>query len=308
MRRYELTSNWQQKKIDADIRMPLELDLGAFAPSQGGLFAPPGGGLQPDEVALTGGGEGGGGGATTAAAAGPPTPDADLVARMISMGFPDGAVQRAARAVPVPASDESVAEWLMSHMDDADFAAPWSPPATATASASAAASAAPFTPDPAAIAMIGDMGFPPDVAAIALRACDGDLERATDWLFSHPDAAAAAAAVPDEPMGGGAVSVAAAGAAGGGAGAGPGAAAGFDVPATAGAARYALSSIISHMGASTGTGHYVAHVRKDAQGRALGDAPDPAHLQWLLFNDGKVALSKEPPFEAGYIYLYRRCT
>lgn len=267
--------------------MPLELDLGSLAQSQGGLFAPPGGGLQPDEVALAGDGGGGAGGASLggAAASGPPTPDAELVARMISMGFPDGAVQRAARAVPAPASDESVAEWLMSHMDDADFSAPWSPPADASA----------FAPDPASIAMLGDMGFPPNVATLALRECNGDLERATDWLFSHPDAAASAAP-------------ATAPAAGTGGAAAPPVAGAFEVPAMSTSGRFELSAIISHMGASTGTGHYVAHVRKDAEGRALGDAPDPSRLQWLLFNDGKVALSKEPPFEAGYIYLYRRCS
>jgi hypothetical protein len=46
-------------------------------------------------------------------------------------------------------------------------------------------------------------------------------------------------------------------------------------------------------------------VRKDAAGRALG-APGAGALEWLLFNDAKVARSKDPPLEAGFVYLYRR--
>lgn len=55
---------------------------------------------------------------------------------------------------------------------------------------------------------------------------------------------------------------------------------------------YQLKAFISHMGSSTFCGHYVCHIRK-------GD-------RWYIFNDSKVALSKDPPRELGYLYFYER--
>ena len=52
-------------------------------------------------------------------------------------------------------------------------------------------------------------------------------------------------------------------------------------------------AIISHMGSNTACGHYVCHVKKDGR--------------WVMFNDDKVAASQAPPFDRGYLYLYRRC-
>uniref|UniRef100_A0A915J2Y5 Ubiquitin carboxyl-terminal hydrolase n=1 Tax=Romanomermis culicivorax TaxID=13658 RepID=A0A915J2Y5_ROMCU len=55
---------------------------------------------------------------------------------------------------------------------------------------------------------------------------------------------------------------------------------------------YSLKGIISHIGASTDTGHYVFHAKK-------GD-------KWYIFNDEKVACSKNPPKEFGYVYVFER--
>ena len=41
--------------------------------------------------------------------------------------------------------------------------------------------------------------------------------------------------------------------------------------------RYRLTGLVSHIGKNTGSGHYVAHLRKDEQ--------------WVIFNDDKVAIS-----------------
>ena len=60
-----------------------------------------------------------------------------------------------------------------------------------------------------------------------------------------------------------------------------------------GGSRYRLEGFVSHMGANTGAGHYVCHVRGE------GD-------QWLLFNDAHVAVSQKPPREYGYLYMYVR--
>ena len=57
---------------------------------------------------------------------------------------------------------------------------------------------------------------------------------------------------------------------------------------------YTLLGFVSHMGANTSCGHYVAHLR------------DPATGAWALFNDDKVAASAAPPTDCGYLYLYRR--
>ena len=46
------------------------------------------------------------------------------------------------------------------------------------------------------------------------------------------------------------------------------------------------------MGKQTGSGHYVAHVKKDGQ--------------WAIFDDEKVARSEKTPFEYGYVYCFKR--
>ena len=55
---------------------------------------------------------------------------------------------------------------------------------------------------------------------------------------------------------------------------------------------YSMVGIISHLGRSPDCGHYVCHVKKDGQ--------------WVLFNDEKVAQSKAPPLDQGFVYLFRR--
>ena len=44
---------------------------------------------------------------------------------------------------------------------------------------------------------------------------------------------------------------------------------------------YELVGFVSHIGKNTGSGHYVAHIKKDGR--------------WVIFDDQKVALSAEPP-------------
>jgi ubiquitin carboxyl-terminal hydrolase 5/13 len=47
---------------------------------------------------------------------------------------------------------------------------------------------------------------------------------------------------------------------------------------------------ITHLGKNTSHGHYVSHVRKNGQ--------------WIYYNDSKVTVSQEPPFQKGYIYIF----
>lgn len=65
-----------------------------------------------------------------------------------------------------------------------------------------------------------------------------------------------------------------------------------------GIGEYDLVGFISHVGRNVSHGHYVCHMLKDM---GSGEAK-----KWVIFNDEKVAVSADPPFDLGYIYLYKR--
>jgi ubiquitin carboxyl-terminal hydrolase 5/13 len=332
LNRYEYAADWTPVKIDAEVELPLDLDLEAAAPGSAGaggaaygnaVASLRGTGLQPGETALVDASPVAA--AATAAAAAPApaaaaaavvVPDDEVVATLVSMGFPEGACKRAAVAT-ANAGAEAAMEWIIMRTEDPDFADPYvlaaaAPPASAAAASAAAAAAAP-EPDPSSVATIADMGFSEARAKVALRATGGDVERAMEWLFSHTEE-------EDDGMGAGAAAAAApAAAASASSSAGAAGAAGAADASAAG--RYTLVGFVSHMGTSTASGHYVAHIRKDARGEPAsrmgegaavcgegggeGGAAGPA-TRWHIFNDGKVAESAKPPLSAGFVYLYRR--
>ena len=55
---------------------------------------------------------------------------------------------------------------------------------------------------------------------------------------------------------------------------------------------YEMMAIVSHLGTATSHGHYVAHIKKGKE--------------WYFFNDSKVAVSQDPPFNHGYLYIFKR--
>ncbi|KAI7733014.1 hypothetical protein M8C21_025005 [Ambrosia artemisiifolia] len=65
-----------------------------------------------------------------------------------------------------------------------------------------------------------------------------------------------------------------------------------DAPLSDGDGKYRLIGLVSHMGTSTQCGHYVAHVYKEGR--------------WVIFNDDKVGVSKNPPKDMAYLYFYER--
>eukprot|EP00924_Labyrinthula_sp_SR-Ha-C_P013610 augustus_masked-scaffold_5-processed-gene-8.16-mRNA-1 protein AED:0.06 eAED:0.10 QI:0/-1/0/1/-1/1/1/0/638 len=65
-------------------------------------------------------------------------------------------------------------------------------------------------------------------------------------------------------------------------------------PVSDGKGVYELKAIVSHLGKSTGGGHYVCHVYEKENSR------------WVLFNDDKVLISEQPPLKLGYMYFYQR--
>jgi ubiquitin carboxyl-terminal hydrolase 5/13 len=130
------------------------------------------------------------------------------------------------------------------------------------------------------------MGFSEVHASAALGACSGSVERAADWLFSHADDLDGAVAALSAQAGG----------SGGAALSGAGDNSSSAALAVDGAGVYKLRAMVSHIGKTTGSGHYVCHALKPVGGSE----------RWVIFNDANVALSAQPPREHAYMYLYER--
>nr|CAG4646818.1 EOG090X0181 [Megafenestra aurita] len=126
-----------------------------------------------------------------------------------------------------------------------------------------------FKADEDGIAMLQSMGFSRKQCIKALQNTANNLERAADWIFSHSDEINSDIDAP--PSSGVAAN---------------------DPVFIDGSPVYELAAFISHMGTSTSVGHYVCHIKRDGR--------------WVIYNDEKVAVSENPPFELGYLYLYRR--
>ena len=108
------------------------------------------------------------------------------------------------------------------------------------------------------------------------------MERAVDWLFSHP------APIGDEMdtfgTNANAVSLA------------------KDTPPAGHAnspAQYKLQSVVMHKGSSVHAGHYVAFIYKEIPGEGK---------DWVLFNDEKVVRGGDwsEVYKTGYVYFFRR--
>src|ERR1700738_4089212 len=115
------------------------------------------------------------------------------------------------------------------------------------------------------------------------------MERAVDWLFSHPDESA------DEPV----PATLTIDAFDTNVNATPGALSSKGAEYNAKPAQYHLQSVILHKGSSTHAGHYVAFIRKEIPG--VGE-------DWVLFNDEKVVRGGDwnEVFKTGYVYFFRR--
>lgn len=106
-------------------------------------------------------------------------PEATAVAQLEGMGFARVRCEKALHATGN--SDANAAmEWLFAHLEDADIDVPLD-------LGGQAGGAGAGTADPEKIEMLGAMGFGAPQAKKALRETGGDVERAVEWLFSHPD-------------------------------------------------------------------------------------------------------------------------
>lgn len=253
LQRYQFDEVGNPKKLEVAVDVPEYISLEEFrsdGQQEGDLLQPEN--VENDESSVEG-----------------PQPDQGIVDALVGMGFSENGSKRAALATQNTGA-EAAAEWVFSHMEDADFNDPL--PARGTRSTSAVAAAASDAIDPESLMLLTSMGFTERQAAAALSACSTNVERAADWLFSRADAldAAVDAALHIRELPPGLSSA----------------------PLIDGHGAYELMGFISHMGGNTACGHYVAHIKKGGR--------------WVIYNDEKVAESADPPKELGYIYLFKR--
>ncbi|KAA1102677.1 hypothetical protein PGTUg99_030509 [Puccinia graminis f. sp. tritici] len=222
-----------------------------------------------------------------------PTPqkvvNPETLSALESMGFPTAKCRKAILETG-DSGVESATSWLFEHMDDVEV--------------EEAPSVAQVSHNEEHVSMLMDMGFTANQAKKALGETDGNVERAVEWLFSHPDDDGSM--IPSDPA-----TTTAETAENGTAGSteqetGSGRRYGDkSLPA-----RFKLRAFISHKGPSVFSGHYVAHVHARTP-KSL--SVDPGNgLHWVLFNDEKVAVADQGPLSheamapLAYIYLFER--
>ncbi|CAI6335212.1 unnamed protein product [Periconia digitata] len=224
-------------------------------------------GLQDDEELLPEDGD-------TGSAANKWVPNEGALSMLEAMGFPRVRCEKALHATG-NADPEAASNWLFSHMDDPDIDTP------VDFNASSGAGGDSSVVNPEQIENLCAMGFSAPQARQALKETGSDMERAVDWLFSHPDA------VGDFDEGGSSEA--------------PVETAEKEKPGSDKLpANFQLQSIVCHKGSSIHAGHYVAFVRKQA--------PNEESASWVLFNDEKVAKAGdvEEMKKFAYVYFFRR--
>jgi len=200
----------QAIKLEVNVPVPDNIDLSGYR----------GAGLQQGEVQMDD--------AEASAPAPPPPPcDAAVVSQLVEMGFPETACQKAVIKTDNNGADAAM-NWLMQHMEDPDFAAPYVPEGGPASSSGAAI-------DEGAVEMLMSMGFARPQCVKALQETNGDQERAVEWIFSHPDDDGS----PDEAP--------------------------TSVSPSDGPGKYELVGFVTHLGKNTSSGHYVSHIKKDGR-------------------------------------------
>ncbi|KAF2711451.1 ubiquitin thiolesterase [Pleomassaria siparia CBS 279.74] len=211
----------------------------------------------------------------TGSAGGAPkwAPNEAALSMLEAMGFPRVRCEKALHATG-NADPDAASNWLFAHMEDPDIDDPVDfNPRGGTGAASVI--------DPEKIENLCAMGFNTPQARQALKETGGDMERAVDWLFSHPDAAG------DFDEGGSSEALVEVKEA-----SPPGS---DKLPA-----KFQLQSIVCHKGSSIHAGHYVAFIRKQIA--------DEKSASWVLFNDEKVAkaVDVDEMKKFAYVYFFRR--
>jgi ubiquitin carboxyl-terminal hydrolase 5/13 len=168
--------------------------------------------------------------------------DQGALEQLMGMGFPEMRCKKALIKTGNNGPDVAM-NWLFEHMEDPDIDDPIIPNSGVANPSYSMAELSPLM----------DMGFTQKQAERALRETvryeiliiqGNNMERAVDWLFSHPDAG------DDEPV----------------------AASSAPAPIDDRTANYQLFALISHKGTSSHCGHYVAYVRKGGRWALYNDS------------------------------------
>ncbi|NXP83180.1 UBP13 hydrolase, partial [Ramphastos sulfuratus] len=210
--------------------------------------------------------------------------DDSSVMQLAEMGFPLEACRKAVYYTGNLGAEVAF-NWIIAHMEEPDFAEPLViPPFGEVASSGETVFGAvglDNQPPEETVAIIISMGFQRNLAIQALKATNNNLERALEWIFSHPEVeeeSEPALDVVDMENNANANILAETGSEG--------------PRVKDGSGRYELFGFISHMGTSTMSGHYVCHLKKEGR--------------WVIYNDLRVCASERPPKDLGYIYFYQR--
>ena len=105
-------------------------------------------------------------------------PDPAIVEQLLGMGFDVNGCKKAAFHTN-NSGFEAAVNWIMSHMEDPDFAAPYVQPGASSSSGAASS----FVPNADGLAMLEAMGMPTKKCIKALKETDNNVERAVDWIF-----------------------------------------------------------------------------------------------------------------------------
>lgn len=258
IKKFALGEDWLPKKLDVSIEVDEILDLSRLRST----------GLQPDEEVLPDRQIDSGSGSSSRSSSLFTFDPSSLaqVNSIVEMGYGMDAAKRAVYTTNGAGLDAALS-WLLDHQDDPDINDTFTLDQVDVPGASSSST---FEPDPEALETLKNMGLPEASAIRGLKETSNNVERAIDWIFSHTNELNQAPPLVDEA----APSIS-------------------DSPVCRdGSEKYRLVAFISHMGASTLCGHYVAHILKDDK--------------WVIFNDSKVAVSERPPKELAYLYLYAR--
>ncbi|KAL3908136.1 MAG: hypothetical protein SGILL_008598, partial [Bacillariaceae sp.] len=235
LQRYQLGPDWQPVKLEVKVDIPQKIDLTHLRSS----------GPQDGEKLVPAEPEG--------EAAKPSAPEINegALCQLMDMGFSMNGCKRALTAVG--GSDvEAAMNWVFEHSMDPDFNDPMPEPGQSAASGDNGSG----VDEGVVMSLVDSLGcFTPDQVRAALKETNGAADRAADWLFSHMDdldgaiaainSRASESATPAAPK----------------------------LPLEDGNGKYTMVGTVSHIGKHTGSGHYVAHLRR-------GD-------KWVIFNDEK---------------------
>lgn len=211
LKKFTVQEDWTPKKLDVAVEVPDELNLSDVR----------GTGIKPDEEALP------------EHSTPPPAPvfDEALMSQLLEMGFPRAACDKALYFTN-NSSLEAATNWIMEHIGDSDLSDPFIPPGHSSSGNDT------FVPNESDVAQIVNLGFSRAHAIKALKSTDNMLDRAADWVFSHPDDSDDSASSSNRQA---------------------------EPEFRDGNPLYRLAAFISHMGTSTMVGHYVCHIRRDGQ-------------------------------------------